>query len=71
MKIRLLVCVPRGATLRNGDAHEVAHGAAKEVRDPGMAAIGTKERLRTKTSPPAHRLCGGSRMNAHIAFFWL
>ncbi|WP_281282590.1 hypothetical protein [Paraburkholderia guartelaensis] len=41
MKVRLLVFVPRGATLRSGDAHEDAQGAAKEVRDPGMAAIGT------------------------------
>ncbi|MCP3723536.1 hypothetical protein M3I53_10400 [Paraburkholderia sp. CNPSo 3272] len=43
MKVRLLVFVPRGATLRSGDAHENAQGAAKEVRDPGMAAIGTDE----------------------------
>ncbi|WP_321962749.1 hypothetical protein [Paraburkholderia sp. J7] len=43
MKVRLLVLVPRGATLRSGDAHEDAGGAAKEVRDPGMAAIGTDE----------------------------
>ncbi|MBB2926884.1 hypothetical protein [Paraburkholderia silvatlantica] len=43
MKVRLLVSVPRGATLRSGDAHEDAQGAAKEVRDPGMAAIGTDE----------------------------
>ncbi|MCX5540791.1 hypothetical protein M3A49_15015 [Paraburkholderia sp. CNPSo 3076] len=43
MKVRLLVFVPRGATLRGEDAHEDAQGAAKEVRDPGMAAIGTDE----------------------------
>jgi len=43
MKVRLLVFVPRGATLRSGDAHEDAQGAEKEVRDPGMAAIGTDE----------------------------
>jgi hypothetical protein len=52
MKVRLLVFVPRGATLRSGDAHEDARGAAKEVRDPGMAAIGTDEKKTKKADVP-------------------
>ncbi|WP_321938859.1 hypothetical protein [Paraburkholderia sp. J8-2] len=55
MKVRLLVLVPRGATLRSGDAHEDDGGAAKEVRDPGMAAIGTDENNGQKSGQKSGR----------------
>ncbi|MEM5402594.1 hypothetical protein [Paraburkholderia unamae] len=80
MKVRLLVFLPRGATLRSGDAHEDAQGAAKEVRDPGMAAIGTDENNGQKSGQKRGQKPVRPRTmatwpqwyeRAFMAFFWL